>query len=204
VTKTRIKTLFKRPKLKVINDWLSVFVVILAIYIIVFPFLPSIWWKITHIKQPDLATVQVTNNSRSQAPIPDGKWLDIPRLKMHEQIHTGDSLYELNKGAWRIPETSTPDRGSNTVLAGHRFTYTSPKGVFYFLDKIRVNDKVTIYWQKSEYTYRVAKIIVVPSTAVEIQAPSNEPKLTLFTCTPLWTAKDRLVIQADLVAKRSS
>lgn len=123
-------------------------------------------------------------------------------MGLRETINTGPTIRELRKGVWLIPKTSTPDKASNTVMAGHRFTYAGP-AVFYFLDKVQLDDMITIDWQSKEYTYKVSTIKEVPPTAVEIQNPSEKPMLTLYTCTPLWSAKNRLVVQAMLVKERS-
>jgi sortase A len=44
--------------------------------------------------------------------------------------------------------------------------------------------------------YKVAEIKTVASTAGEVEAPTDTDQLTLYTCTPLWSAKERLVIVA--------
>jgi len=46
--------------------------------------------------------------------------------------------------------------------------------------------------------YTVDRIKQVTATAVEIEAPTARPTLTLYTCTPLWNPKDRLVVTATL------
>lgn len=189
-----------------LNLFLVVTEALLVIYLVSAPFLPSAWWWVSHVNnRPNLNAVQVSKNSApTSAPISSGYWLDIPRLDLHQQIYTGPSEYEVNKGVWHIWGTSTPDQGSNTVMAGHRFTYTNPKGVFYFLDKLQLNDRITVDWSGSEYTYRVSTIQTVQPTDVAIQDPTADSRLTLYTCTPLWSAKDRLVVTATLVSKRSA
>lgn len=67
------------------------------------------------------------------------------------------------------------------------------------MDKVKEGDPIIIYWNQKKYVYKAKKIFVVPPTAVEIQDPTEEPTLTIYTCTPLVTAANRLVIQAKLV-----
>ena len=57
-----------------------------------------------------------------------------------------DTYAVLNHGILRWPASSTPDKGGNTVLIGHRFTYSHPQGVFYYLDKVKVGDKLSVAW----------------------------------------------------------
>ena len=189
--------------LRKINSGLSVVAVTFGLYLILFPFVPAIgyWIKSPEIK--DNSIVQVADKeSSSSKPISKNNLLEIPRLNMSETINTGTSVSELKKGAWQLPGTSTPDKKSNTVIVGHRFTYDGP-GVFYFLDKIQVNDRLNVSWQGKEYTYKVASIKVVPPSEVSVQAPTDKPQLTLYTCTPIYTATERLVITAPLVGVRS-
>lgn len=200
------KPSLKKPGLRQANNWLTGFAALLALYIIAYPFLPAIWWWAGHLfNKPNPAVVQVTTASPpTSKPVPKGYWLDVPRMQLHTQIYTGQSMYELNKGVWHIWGTSTPDKGGNTVVAGHRFTYISPKGIFYFLDKLRLGDRVTVDWSGTEYTYKVANIKIVPPTDISIEKPTKDNRFTMYTCTPLWTAQNRLIVTAELVSKRTS
>lgn len=180
------------------NNMLSVVVMVLAVYILVWPFLPaiSLWWQ-THFESGNGYTYQTRLAKKTAAtkPIPKDDRIVIPALRMDEAINNGLSQAELNKGIWHRPASSSPDKGSNTVLVGHRFTYAG-QAVFYNLDKLKPKDKIVVYWQGKEYDYQITGSKVVPPTAIEIENPTKKPTLTLYTCTPLWSAKDRLVILA--------
>lgn len=104
----------------------------------------------------------------------------------------------LDKGIWRYPKGSTPDKGGNTVLIGHRFTYTNPRGVFYYLNKVAIGDEIGVFWNSKEYLYKVTTITVVDPHNTSIEDATSDARLTLFTCTPLWLPKDRLVVVAEL------
>jgi sortase A len=65
------------------------------------------------------------------------------------------------------------------------------------LDKIASRDRIIIYWKGVEYNYNVRTIRTVSATALEIENPTDKDVLTLYTCTPPWSAKDRLVVVAD-------
>lgn len=194
--------------LRRVNNFLTVVAVLLAVYIIAVPFLPQVWWWGGHaFRKPNLAMVQVTktNIKKPTNPIPAGYWLDIPRLDMHTPLYTGRDTYaELDKGVWVNPSTSTPDKGSNTVVAGHRFTYTNPRGIFYFLDKVQLNDRVTVDWNGTEYTYQVSNIQIVLPTDGSVNAPTKDTRFTMYTCTPILTHDHRLIVTAELVSKRTS
>ncbi len=194
-----------------LNNVLTVIALTLGIYIIAVPFLPEFRWRVKQVfNKPEASKVQITSNDSSASnnsstqPISSDTWLDVPRLSLHTPIYTSPSMSELNKGVWHIPGTSTPDKDGNTVVAGHRFTYTNPQGVFYFLDKLQINDRVTVDWRGTEYTYKVTKVFVVPPSDTSASAPTKVNTFTMYTCTPLLTAKNRLIVQAELVSKRTS
>lgn len=182
------------------NNGLSLVIVTLCLYIIVVPFFPNIsfWWQSFTNSQPALvkANSQSAKKDEASEPIPADNTLVIPSINMQETIYAGAGADTLNQGVWKRPDTSSPDKGSNMVLAGHRFTYRGA-AVFYHLDKIKVGDKIVVYWQAKKYTYQVSRTYVVLPSAVEIEKPTKEARLTIYTCTPLWTSKSRLVIEAQ-------
>ncbi|HEX8762727.1 MAG TPA: class E sortase [Candidatus Saccharimonadales bacterium] len=109
----------------------------------------------------------------------------------------GESPRILQKGIWHRPASAAPNKPGNVVLAGHRFTYQNPQGVFYHLDKLKTSDQIGLVWQGKVYRYKVREIKVVGANETPIEAPTNNARLTLYTCTPLWLPKDRLVIIAE-------
>jgi LPXTG-site transpeptidase (sortase) family protein len=184
------------------NDGLSVVVALVALYILLSPLMPHLmlWWA-QRTDDTDgyvYQTQLVETASDNTKPIPNDNRLVLPTIQLDEEVHEGDSHTTLRKGLWRRPHTSTPDQGGNTVIVGHRFTYNDPS-VFYHLDRIELGDRFPLYWQETEYTYEVINITVVSPLAVEIEGPTDQPMLTLYTCTPVWSAAQRLVIQARLI-----
>lgn len=103
----------------------------------------------------------------------------------------------MSKGAWLLPGTAKPNEG-NTVISAHRFQFLPPaKNTFYHLDKVEIEDYVTIYWQGEEYDYQVVKKEVVEPNSLLLAQKTSFSQLTLYTCTPLWTAAQRLVVIAN-------
>lgn len=189
------------PKLtlRTFNHLLTGVIVIFAAYIVLAPFLPAITWWTQHqapiiSKPPSIATPVA-----KQAQPPKDNILEIPSIGLQQIIHEGQSKYTLHYGVWHRPASSNPSQGGNTVLAGHRFTYHDP-AVFYNLDKVKVGDTIHLYWQQKQYTYIVQQTLTVPPTDVAVEAPTSTPTLTIYTCTPLWTSKYRLVLVASLEA----
>ena len=131
--------------------------------------------------------------------VPTGERLVVPAMLLNEPINEGANLSALNHGGtWRRPKTSTPDAGGNTVIVAHRYTYTNPRGTFYFLNKIKVGDEIGVFWHGKRYVYRTTSVRTVNPNDTTVEAPTKNAQLTLYTCTPLWLPKDRLVVIAEL------
>jgi sortase A len=186
---------FRRPRLRTVNNWLTVVVVVLAVYVIGMPFIPALKWGVRHEAPVISHPATVVTPPASSPTAPQDNTLIIPNLGLSEVINEGASVHTLHFGVWHLPGTSSPDKGGNMVMAGHRYTY-SGSGVFYHLDLVKAGDPIVLYWQHKRYDYTVTKTEVVPPTEVSVQAPSKDAHLTIYTCTPMWTFKDRLVVFA--------
>lgn len=182
-----------------INNILTVLVVGLGFYLVLSPVLPSLdfWWrKRTGFDVPAYAESTNTNQTPPED-IPKDNRLAIPSIGIDEVIIDSNNPNAVDKGVLRQPKTSKPPLGSNTVLIGHRFSYSpSIKFPFYNLDKVALGDSVVVAWEGVVYRYKVTEVKVVEPTEIAIEAPTEDARLTLYTCTPLWTAEKRLVIIA--------
>ncbi len=187
-----------------INSIILILIIVINGYVVIAPLTPILLfsWRNHQGEQSRLTKKlhpQKTTVSSSQIKQPNH--IIIPSMLLNSPVLDGpiNQQYKiLNKGIWRFSAGSTPDKGSNTVLIGHRFTYTNPRGIFYFLNKVKVGSEIGLWWNNNEYLYKVVETKVVPPSDTSIEKPSREAKLTLFTCTPLWLPKNRLVVVANL------
>ena len=192
----RIKKHAARLKeLRVINNLLTATAVLLGLYIMLAPLLPQAKWAA--VEKTPLKQVCDTAEAveKAAAGALGSNRLFIPRLGLEEVIYEGGAE-NLSKGVVRRGQTSTPDRGSNTVLVGHRFMYDQ-RGVFYHLDKLKVGDTISVHWEVEKYDYKVTETFIVSPETISIEDPADKDILTLYTCTPLWNPKDRLVVRAQ-------
>lgn len=124
--------------------------------------------------------------------------LIIPKIQVRTPVRTGDSADALKNAAWLRPASVEPDKGGNTILAGHRFSY-QVASVFYNLDKLQLGDTVQLIWKNKLYTYHVTEVYEVSPDAIEIEGQNFGERLTLYTCTPLWSTARRLVIIGERI-----
>jgi LPXTG-site transpeptidase (sortase) family protein len=189
-------------KLSKINNLLLGLIVIINGYILLAPLIPAITFHLeNHGSKRQELTDALHPSAKAPAARPQSNHVVIPSMLLNQPVYDGPESQQyaiLNKGIWRFSYSSTPDRGGNTVFIGHRFTYTNPRGVFYYLNKVKLGDEIGVWWSNKEYLYKVTSINEVPPTDTAIEKNTSQPELTLFTCTPLWLPKDRLVVVADL------
>jgi sortase A len=192
-------------KLSRVNTLLLITIVGINTYVMALPVTPAVvfWYKARHSSTALRLNQQLHPlSAKASAPTSaSGDHIVIPAMQLEQPIYEGRDARTLNKGLWLRPATSTPDKGSNTVIAGHRFTYTNPRGTFYFLNKVHPGDEIGVFWHGTKYLYRVTVTTVVPSTATQVESATDTAQLTLYTCTPLWNPKDRLVVTAVLEKK---
>lgn len=130
--------------------------------------------------------------------VPTENKLRIDRIGVNAVIHEGGEE-QLAFGIWHLPRTSTPDQGGNTVLSGHRWAFEREDGrSLYDLDELQIGDAIEVTWEGELYRYRMVADQVVSPDQVEILTPTDDARLTLFTCTPLFSTANRLVITATL------
>jgi sortase A len=121
----------------------------------------------------------------------------------------GVGVEDLKKGPGHYPGTALPGQLGNLVISGHRTTYGAP---FRRVDDLDRGDAIVVETRSAYFTYRVRRVFPVSPKAVEVTYPvpyrreavPRERLLTLTTCHPPYSAKQRLIVQAvlfDTVAK---
>jgi sortase A len=111
----------------------------------------------------------------------------------------GETAIEMERGFWHFPLSSRPGERGNTVIIAHRFLHLPPRtDTFFNLDKIRVGDKIVVEQKGGIYNYTVVESKVVEKNNRDVIAQTNDYRITLITCTPLWTSDQRLIVVAKL------
>lgn len=190
-----------------VNNILFVGIVVINLYIIAAPLWPQVtfWWQSHHTsRQAELTKAlqhHVTATSIAKTPTNESNSLIIPSILLDQPTLEGPEknwFSLLKQGVWRWPDSSTPDKGGNTVFLAHRFSYTGPHGAFYYLNKLKPGDKIGVIWNNKLYTYRVSSSTEVSPNDLAIENNTTDAQITLFTCTPLWHPVNRLVVVAKL------
>jgi sortase (surface protein transpeptidase) len=148
--------------------------------------------------------------------------LHIPRLGADYQrvVLEGTAYADLKDGPGHYLGTALPGQPGNVAIAGHRTTYGSP---FRDVDLLQPGDPIVVETADSWFTYRVlgdpatgdygtdpsgipgqqivtpADIQVIhPTPGAAAEAPPSGSYLTLTTCHPRYSARQRLIVHAVL------
>jgi len=99
--------------------------------------------------------------------------------------------------------TQMPGEIGNFALAGHRQSHAKP---FYGVDRLETGDEIIVQTAQAWYVYRVTESYVVAPTDTDVLAPNpgdptaeaTERTITLTTCHPLWSTRERWIIHGVL------
>jgi LPXTG-site transpeptidase (sortase) family protein len=123
--------------------------------------------------------------------------IEIPKLGVNTIVVQGTSPSALKAGAGHYPSTPLPGQKGNVAIAGHRTTYGRP---FNSIDKLKVGDRVVLTTPAGRYTYRLMRAPwITHPFDWSVTAKSKDPLLTLTTCHPKGSARERLVVRAKMV-----
>lgn len=123
--------------------------------------------------------------------------IQIKKIKVKAPIVEGVKAANLRAGIGHIPGTAGLGQPGNCALAGHR-SYTFGK-FFNRLDELATGDEIIITTKKEDLKYIVYdKHVVTPDNVSVLKGNKNDNIITLITCTPIYVASHRLIVNARL------
>ena len=138
--------------------------------------------------------------------------LIIPKLNVdvpiNFEIPLSGVMEAMNHGVahYRIAGASAyPGEIGNFVITGHSagdiYSSNQYKYIFSGLERLEDGDLIYVNYNSVRYTYRVIKKeIVDPSNVASLVVQTDKPLLTLVTCTPLGTSRNRLLVTAEQIS----
>jgi sortase A len=120
----------------------------------------------------------------------------IPEVAVDQVLYEGVDTETLKLGPGHIPETAFPGQPGNAAVSGHRTTYGRP---FFDIDQLAPGDVIEVETAIGVHTYEVRELEIVAPTDVWVIEPREGAWLTLTTCHPKWSARERLIVFAELV-----
>ena len=123
-------------------------------------------------------------------------FIRIPEIEVDQVVFAGVDTRTLRSGPGHMPGTPVPGQPGNAVISGHRTTYGSP---FHNLDLLEAGDRIEVETFAGTHIYEVREIQIVRPTDIWVAQHRDGGWLTLTTCHPKFSARQRLVVSAELV-----
>lgn len=167
-----------------------------------------------YIKPSDSASIPTIVAPGSDTQISQDPTISIPKIGVQAPvIYDIKGLYDadvqpaLENGVVRynFPGNVYPGEVGNVVLIGHSSNNVFNPGkynyIFVNLNKLTVDDIVSVNYQGVKYTYKVtATEVVSPQEFKYIEAVQDKSVLTLMTCSPPGTNISRLFVRAEQIS----
>ena len=153
----------------------------------------------TSTTEPDDEPAATTTTAPPPPPPDDGEAIArmvIPKIGMDKIIVEGVSRADLRKAPGHYPGTALPGQPGNAAIAGHRTTYGAP---FHRVDELQPGDEILVTTLQGSFTYEVISQEIVSPRDVEVIEDQGDDRLTLTSCHPKYSARERIVISAELV-----
>lgn len=122
--------------------------------------------------------------------------IQIPKIGLDVELRDQITQESINLGPSHWPGTAGVGGFGNAVIAGHRNSHSAP---FHELVNLNPGDTITLVRADgASFTYTITEMFVVDPAAVWITEQTPGHTLTLFTCHPLGSSSQRLVVRAAL------
>lgn len=146
---------------------------------------------------PSRETEQITPKIRDSVPIgTELGILTIDNIELKLPVIEGTTPDGLKIAPGHVPETAYIGDTGNAVIAGHRnYAYGS---MFNRLGEIELGDIISFTDINGEtMSFEVFEIAEIePDDQIAFVQPEDESIITLYTCTPIYTATHRLLVRA--------
>ena len=137
----------------------------------------------------------------SEEPVEQGEsfaFMSIPTLGIDDLVvYEGVDRETLKKGPGHMGATPLPGQAGNSVISGHRTTYGRP---FFDFDQLDPGDRIEVETAAGVHVYEVREMEIVNPTDVWVTDPRAGGWLTLTTCHPKFSARERLIVFAEMVS----
>ncbi|WP_051063310.1 class E sortase [Ilumatobacter nonamiensis] len=158
----------------------------------------------TVVDEAEVEAVPVENQNLVQVENGDAlARIEIPEIGVDDIVVAGVDKGDLQKGPGHFPDTPMPGQLGNSAIAGHRTTYGQP---FRNVDQLEPGDEIRVTTLSGTFVYSVTGTTIVPPSYYQAVATTDPTiaNLTLTSCHPVFTARERIVISSELVVDESS
>ena len=142
--------------------------------------------------------------------------IEVPAIDLTKFVMRDVSVDALRSGPGHYQGTVRPGFEGNSAMAGHRTTYGAPFGR---VDELEPGDRIVVSTKDGRFTYEVMDptlayagfedeidefgpgFVIVDPDDTWIVGDFGDSRLTLTSCHPELTSRDRIVVTARLVSE---
>lgn len=190
-----------RPVARLMLSGTSVILAVMGIGMLAYPFATNLYQGrlqtqlAIEIRQPEFKQAYEAGEIAIGDPLTRIK---IPTLDVNTIVVEGTGESALRAGAGHYPNTPLPGEEGNVAIAGHRTTYGKP---FADIDRLKTGDEIILETPVGTHTYKVFRDpFVVANTEWSVISQTPGHTLTLTSCHPKGSARQRIVVKAEMVA----
>lgn len=162
-----------------LNKNITISILILALYCITCNFIFE--------KQTNISNITTTQNKiliSKQKTIDNDVLItiSIPKINLRKYIYQENSpRNNVNQNVTLLAGSTLPDHNDSIIfLAAH--SGSGNNAYFNNLKNLSINDKVTLFYNNKEYTYKIIKIREVPKNGYIRGSRNSNKELILTTC----------------------
>jgi sortase A len=124
--------------------------------------------------------------------------LQIPKINLNQYVVSGTNEGDLSKGPGHYVGTAMPGQAGNVAIAGHRTTHGAP---FNRLAELAVGDPIYLTTLSHQTLTYIVSATPVPVSPTDVSVLNNfgDNRITLTTCNPEFSARQRLIVVAAYV-----
>lgn len=187
----------------------AVVMVVSAVGVGAYPFYTDLRANVSQDNLKDQFASDEAEKTFRRGAVQEGKPLTrlvISRLGVDMIVVEGTSQKSLRAGAGHYRETPLPGEAGNVAIAGHSGLHGKP---FTRLARLRRGDLITLITPIARHDYQVigpfgnhANPWVTEPNDWSVINSDGSPALTLTTCYPNGSAKQRLIARAALISSK--
>lgn len=160
------------------------------------------------VAQSTATPTPITSTQSTPEPIVEPAHIIINKIGVDAPINWNipaeQTLEALNHGVAHLAGTAELGQIGNLFISGHSSDFVWKKNpyaaIFSLLPKLTVGDTIVIRENGKAYAYRVSETKIVDPNEVSVADPTTTPVLTLMTCYPIGTTKERFIVHAQLIS----
>ncbi len=118
-------------------------------------------------------------------------------------VNETNIAYDLRSGVVHYGTTALPGEKGNVAIFGHSSGLTWAPGnykfVFTLLNKLQPGQQISLDYKGVRYVYVVTDSEIVAPSDMRVLDSNGASQLSLITCTPVGTSRNRLIIHAKQI-----